>query len=237
MWKSDWRCVVYCFKITSFNWTPSSITRLHPRRASGDNLRELEKQLSMGCSPSVISWPNIYNSYRFCVTVGVLLRCGWRQWQLTYHSWTGAVLFGPPWSTLLHSGSRESKPQSITCYDHQDLLRQVKTWSKRKPKVKKCKSAFGKNYLGECVAQAKVNFWHFCSVSDCEDCDLCNNAGISLPVSPASPRPKMGCRCTVECLSSNADIRQSMLPEELWQEKIDRASYSWFSFYLCSAAA
>ena len=144
---------------------------------------------------------------------------------------------GPLWSTLFHSGSRESKPQSITCYDHQDLLRQVRTWFKRKPKVKKCKSAFGKNYLGECVAQAKVDFWHFCSVSDCEDCDLCNNAGISLPVSPASPQPKMGCRCTVECLSSNAVIRQSMLPEELWQEKIDRASFSWFSFYLCSAAA
>ena len=144
---------------------------------------------------------------------------------------------GPLCFTLVQPGSRESKPQSITCYDHQDLLRQVRTWFKRKPKVKKCKSAFGKNYLGECVAQAKVDFWHFCSVSDCEDCDLCNNAGISLPVSPASPQPKMGCRCTVECLSSNAVIRQSMLPEELWQEKIDRASYSWFSFYLCSAAA
>ena len=98
----------------------------------------------------------------------------------------------PLWSTLLHSGSRESKPQSITCYDHQDLLRQVRTWFKRKPKVKKCKSAFGKNYLGECVAQAKVDFWHFCSVSDCEDCDLCNNAGISLPVSPASTAAKDG---------------------------------------------
>ena len=194
-----------------------------PGRASGDNLRELEKQLSMGCSPSVISWPNVYNSYRFCVTVGVLLRCGWRQWQLTYHSWTGAVHSGPLCFTLVQPGSRESKPRSITCYDHQDLLRQVKTWFKRKPKVKKCKSAFGKSYLGECVAQAKVDFWHFCSVSDCEDCDLCNNAGISLPVSPASPRPKMGCRsrCTVECFSSNADtpiyVTRGVMTREDWQ--------------------
>ena len=130
------------------------------------------------------------------IAVGVLLRCGWRQWQLTYHSWTGAVHSAPLWSilwsTLPQPSPRESKPQSITCYDHQDLLRQVRTWFKRIPKVKKCKSAFGKNYLGECVAQAKVDFWHFCSVSDCEDCDLCNNAGISLPVSPASTAAKDG---------------------------------------------
>ena len=141
---------------------------------------------------------------------------------------------GPLCSTLVQPGSRESKPQSITYYDHQDPLRQVKTWFKRKPKVKKCKSAFGKNYLGECVAQAKVDFWHFCSVSDCEDCDLCNNAGISLPVSPASPAAQDGMSKSMYCWVL---FIQSMLPEELWQEKIDRASYCWFNFNLCSAAA
>ena len=139
----------------------------------------------------------------------------------SWHITVELELSSPLWSSLVQPGPRESKPQSITCYDHQDLLRQVKTWSKRKPKVKKCKSAFGKNYLGECVAQAKVDFWHFCSVSDCEDCDLCNNAGISLPVSPASPRPKMGCRCTVECFSSNADtpiyVTRGVMTREDWQ--------------------
>ena len=113
--------------------------------------------------------------------------------------WSTLVHSGLLWSTQVQPGSGESKPQSITYYDHQDLLRQVKTWFKRKPKVKKCKSAFGKNYLGECVAQAKVDFWHFCSVSDCEDCDLCNNAGISLPVSPASPAAQDGMSKSMYC--------------------------------------